>query len=157
MRAVYIDTEFTQLNTTRQLISLALVDAAGHEFYVEITDTWTEDDCSDFVKEIVLPQLAVEQSGMPTSQARSSLKAFLATLGTVEIIGDALAWDWPLFLELLGSDGLPANVFGCREINPESLELTADLEVLLASSPHHALQDARILCAIYQAIDSASK
>lgn len=151
MRAVYIDTEFTQLNMARQLISLALVDAAGHEFYVEITDTWSEDDCSDFVKQIVLPQLEVDKFGLSTSQARNALKAFLATLGTVEIIGDALAWDWPLFLELLGPEGLPTNVVGCREINPESLELTAELKHLLATSPHHALLDARILCAIYAA------
>ncbi len=47
MRAVYIDTEFTQLNMTRQLISLALVDTSDFEFYVEITDTWLENECSD--------------------------------------------------------------------------------------------------------------
>jgi hypothetical protein len=151
MRRLYIDTEFTQLNSARQLISLALVDAHGHEFYVEINDTWTEQDCSDFVKEIVLPQLDLSALGLPVQQARSALKAFLASLGTVEVIGDALAWDWPLFLELLGPDGLPANVLGCREIAPESLGLSVDLQQLLASAPHHALLDARILAEIYQA------
>lgn len=150
MHAIYIDTEFTQLNMARQLISLALVGPAGHEFYVEITDTWTEDDCSDFVKEIVLPQLATEQFGLPTSQARSALLAFLTSLGPVEIIGDALAWDWPLLEELLGPAGLPANVSG-REIKLDSLVLTEYLAYLLASSPHHALLDARILCGVYQA------
>ena len=49
MRAVYIDTEFTQLNMTRQLISLALVDTSDFEFYVEITDTWLENECADFL------------------------------------------------------------------------------------------------------------
>ena len=48
MRAVYIDTELTQLNMTRQLISLALVSNTGLEFYVEITDSWSTDECSDY-------------------------------------------------------------------------------------------------------------
>lgn len=152
MRAVYIDTEFTQLNMTRQLISLALVSNTGLEFYVEITDSWSTDECSDFVKEVVLPQLDLNKFGLPTSQARTALKIFLATLGTVEIIGDALAWDWPLFLELLGPEGLPKNIAGCREINPETLELTTNMEHLLADAPHHALLDARILCAIYEGV-----
>ncbi|MBX9754087.1 MAG: 3'-5' exoribonuclease [Pseudomonadaceae bacterium] len=151
MRAVYIDTEFTQLNMTRQLISLALVDTSGLEFYVEITGTWLESECSEFVKEIVLPQLNLDKFGMSTSQARIELKAFLATLGAIEIIGDALTWDWPLFLELLGPEGLPENIIGCREIDPEALELAAEMEHLLADAPHHALLDARMLCAIHEA------
>lgn len=151
MRTVYIDTEFTQLNMTRQLISLALVDTSGLEFYVEITDTWLENECSEFVKKVVLPQLNLNKFGQSTSQARIELKAFLVTLGPVEIIGDALAWDWPLFLELLGPEGLPGNIIGRREINPEALELTAEMEHLLVDAPHHALLDARLLCAIYEA------
>ncbi len=38
MRAVYIDTEFTQLSADRCLISLALVDSMGNEFYAELID-----------------------------------------------------------------------------------------------------------------------
>ena len=37
------------------------------------------------------------------------------------------------------------------EVNPEALELTAEMEHLLVDAPHHALLDARLLCAIYEA------
>lgn len=56
---IFLDCEFTQLNATAKLISLALVAEDGREFYVELLDTWHTEDCSDFVKEIVLPQLWV--------------------------------------------------------------------------------------------------
>ena len=127
----------------RQLISLALVSATGDEFYVEITDTWSEDDCSDFVKAIVLPQLDFEKFGLPVSQARVALQAFLAAPGPAEIIGDALAWDWPLFLELLGKEGLPLNIAGCREIQGVRKHIERGREI--QAVPHHALLDARIL------------
>ncbi|AYC31774.1 hypothetical protein D3880_04965 [Pseudomonas cavernae] len=142
MRAIYIDTEFTQLSPARQLISLALVDSAGAEFYVELTDTWHEDDCSDFVRDIVLPQLDGQRYGMPSRAACQALHGFLAGLGEVEIVGDALAWDWPLLLELLGPAGLPANVTGCRQVDDPLAALPAD------AVPHHALLDARLLCAL---------
>ena len=138
---IYIDTEFTQLSLARQLISLALVSDSGHEFYVELNDTWVESDCSDFVKEVVLPQLSLDKYGLPLSRARTALSAFLASIGTAEIIGDALQWDWPLFLELLGPEGLPENIIGCREIDADYI----DADLLLAEAPHHALLDARLL------------
>ena len=54
---VFLDCEFTQLNRDTKLISLALVSEAGHEYYVELTDTYVTKDCSDFVIKNVLPQL----------------------------------------------------------------------------------------------------
>ena len=144
---VYIDTEFTQLSLERKLISLALVSDSDQEFYVEISDTWAELDCSDFVKEVVLPQLDLDTHGLSFIQARAALREFLASLGVCEIVGDALKWDWPLFLELLGPPGLPQHIIGCREIDPEGL----DDEQLYLDPPHHALLDARMLrdiCAV---------
>lgn len=46
---LFLDCEFTPLNRDTKLISLALVSEAGHEFYVELTDTYLVGDCSDFV------------------------------------------------------------------------------------------------------------
>ncbi|SFP65099.1 hypothetical protein SAMN05216229_104162 [Geopseudomonas sagittaria] len=142
MRAIYIDTEFTQLSLDRRLISLALVDAAGAEFYVELSDGWSAADCSAFVDEIVLPQLDLARHGRPRTEAGPALHAFLANLGEVEIVGDALAWDWPLLLELLGPLGLPANVLGCRQVDDPLGELPSE------DIPHHALLDARLLCTL---------
>ncbi|HTN29731.1 MAG TPA: hypothetical protein VL178_02710, partial [Pseudomonas sp.] len=94
MQRAYLDTEFTDLNPyTYKLISLALVVPGGPEFYVELTDHWVEDDCSDFVREIVLPQLEPAACGRTTAQARAALREFLLALGPVEIISDAMLWD----------------------------------------------------------------
>ncbi|MCY1361057.1 hypothetical protein D9M69_477100 [compost metagenome] len=77
MRAVYLDTEFTCLRIDRALISLALVDSAGAEFYVELTDGWSPHDCSDFVKSVVLPQLNHARCGVTTQEARKAVRSFL--------------------------------------------------------------------------------
>lgn len=78
MRRVYLDTEFTSLNRyTCKLISLALVVPGGPEFYVELIDDWEEGGCSDFVREIVLPQLDLVAYGRTTEQARIELLDFL--------------------------------------------------------------------------------
>ena len=73
MRRAYLDTEFTILNQySYKLISLALVVPQGPELYVELTDAWTESDCSDFVLEIVLPQLIWTFTGAQRSRPESS-------------------------------------------------------------------------------------
>lgn len=54
---LFLDCEFTQLDQDTKLISLALVSEAGDEFYVELTDTYQVEDCSDFVIQNALPQL----------------------------------------------------------------------------------------------------
>lgn len=88
-----------------------------------------------------MPQLDLDNYGMPLTQARVAVRVFLASLGPCEIIGDALKWDWPLFLELLGPPGLPESIIGCREIDVECL----DENQFSVDPPHHALLDARIL------------
>ena len=144
MIRLYLDTEFTQLNLSRQLISLALVSSSGREFYVEITDTWNFSDCSEFVKTVVLPQLNPAKHGQTFSEARAALRCFLASEGEAEVIGDALKWDWPLLLELLGPEGLPTNIVGCREIDGSGID-AEKLSGEAPEAPHHALLDARIL------------
>lgn len=139
MRTLYLDSEFTRLSLDRRLISLALVEADGVEFYVELDDGWSLADCSPFVVEIVLPQLDARLYGLSREAARLALQRFLLELGELEIVSDALAWDWPLLLELLGRDGLPQNVRGCREQS----DLLRDLDE--QSIPHHALLDARLM------------
>lgn len=75
-----MDCEFTQLNRDSKLISLALVSEAGHEYYVELTDTYVTQDCSEFVIQNVLPQLNLAAHGQTLAEAQSSLLAFLSDL-----------------------------------------------------------------------------
>ncbi len=139
-KRAYLDSEFSSLNRyTCRLISLAIVVSDGAEFYIELTDTWTKKECSDFVQKIVLPQLNLSLYGRTCEQARAELHAFLCALGPVEVFSDAPDWDWPLLLQLVGARGLPADV--------ELRQIPEDLEVICAydEPPHHALLDARHL------------
>jgi hypothetical protein len=65
---------------------------------------------SRFIANSLIQHLDVAAFGLPALQARCALRVFLAALGPVEIIGDALARGWSPLLDLPGSDGLPGNV-----------------------------------------------
>lgn len=109
---LFLDCEFTQLTAQAKLISLALVGQDSCEFYVEVIDAWREEGCSEFVKEIVLPQLWGGECAMPIIEARAALLRHLATYDKeIEIVTDAPAYDWELFCELAYDDGKwPRNV-----------------------------------------------
>lgn len=64
-------------------------------------DAWREEDCSEFVKEVVLPQLSGGEYAMPIIEARSALLQFQATYDEeLEVVRDAPAYDWELLCEL---------------------------------------------------------
>lgn len=140
MRRLFLDTEFTSLSRHRRLISLALVDPSGPECYVELGEGWALEDCSEFVVQIVMPQLDLPARGMSREQARTALLRFLDGYAEAEIISDALAWDWPLLLDLLAPAPLPSGMVS-REIRG----LLTGLEE--SQIPHHALLDARLMAA----------
>ena len=143
---LFLDCEFTRLSATAKLISLALVAEDGREFYVELVDTWREEDCSDFVVEIVLPQLWGGGNAQPTIGARSALLDFLASFDEVlEIVTDAPQYDWELFCELAYDDGKwPRNVRNYPS-DATTLDASSDGDPL----PHHALLDARIIASMF--------
>lgn len=139
---LFLDSEFTQLSAAAKLISLALVAEDGREFYVELQDTWQAGDCSNFVKEIVLPQLWGGEYAMPVIEARKALLQFLATYDEeLEVVTDAPIYDWELFCELAYENGRwPRNVRN-YPTDATTLVSVSDGKEL----PHHALLDARII------------
>ncbi|WP_336353191.1 hypothetical protein [Pseudomonas atacamensis] len=143
---LFLDCEFTRLSATAKLISLALVAENGREFYVELLDTWREEDCSDFVVEIVLPQLWGSDNAQPIIGAKTALLDFLASFDEVlEIVTDAPQFDWELFCELAYNDGKwPGNVRN-YPTDATTLDATSDGVPL----PHHALLDARIIAGMF--------
>lgn len=94
------------------------------------------------MREIVLSQLQPQRHGLPAAEAARAAHTFLTGLGEIEIVGDALAWDWPLLVELLAPLGRPDNVRGRRQVDDPLAVLPS------AAIPHHALYDARLLCAL---------
>ena len=146
---VFLDCEFTKLSAAAKLISLALVAEDGREFYVELLDAWKEEDCSDFVKEIVLPQLWGGSYALPIVEARMSLLRFLTSFKKeVEIVTDAPQYDWELFCDLVYEGGRWPRIVRNLPTVATSLSPTFFFYVLL----HHALLDARIIAGMFASV-----
>ncbi|WP_454564955.1 hypothetical protein [Pseudomonas sp. AIG] len=145
---LFLDSEFTQLSAAAKLISLALVAENGREFYVELLDSWQE-DCSDFVKEIVLPQLCGGSYALPIVDARMSLLRFLTSFKKeVEIVTDAPQYDWELFCDLVYDGGRWPRIVRNFPTDATTLSPTSEGEEL----PHHALLDARIIAGMFASV-----
>ena len=158
---IFLDCEFTQLNRYSKLISLALVSESGEEFYVELTGSYSVEDCSDFVIQNVLPQLDPLRYGQSLVKARSSLRRFLSCFDEeLEVFSDAPHWDWEFFRYLVCADhqpwpvqvvSQPTNLTSLfKQLNAEALE-----QVELSDPPHHALLDARILAELFKILASS--
>ena len=157
---LFLDCEFTQLNQYSKLISLAVVSESGEEFYVELTDSYTVEECSDFVIQNVLPQLDPLRYGQSLVEARASLRRFLGCFDEkLEVCSDAPHWDWGFFCDLACADHQPwpvqvvsqqtnlTSLF--NQVNAEALE-----QVELSDLPHHALLDARMLAELFKILAS---
>lgn len=159
---LFLDCEFTQLNQDTKLISLGLVSESGDEFYVELTDTYQIDDCSDFVIRNVLPQLSLPRYGMSLVDAQAALSAFLGRIEEqMEVCSDAPDWDWDFFCQLAYADHKWPNHVANRPTNLihlfRHLEAGDIGDTALPELPHHALLDARLLAELYQRLTAASK
>lgn len=152
---LFLDCEFTQLNQSTKLISLALVAETGESFYVELTDTYLVADCSDFVIQHVLPQLDLQRHGLSLIDAQASLREFLNRFNEpLEVCSDAPEWDWDFFCQLAYVEHeWPAHV---ANLPTNLIQLFRHLEandigdVPIPDLPHHALLDARLLAELYQ-------
>jgi DNA polymerase III epsilon subunit-like protein len=159
---LFLDCEFTQLNKDAKLISLALVVESGEEFYVELLDTYSVIDCSEFVIEHVLPQLNPSRYGQTLAEAQASLSDFTARFNEMlEVCTDAPQWDWDFFCDLAYVDHLwPTHVMNrptnltmlFSQLNTDAFEGTE-----LPDLPHHALLDARILSNLHKHLSSKSQ
>lgn len=82
MKQIFFDTEFTGLTDNAGLISIGLIDEAGYAlFYAELSDTYVEDDCSDFCREHVLRHLGKVEDRIPMAALRERLEPWLAAQG----------------------------------------------------------------------------
>ena len=157
---IFLDCEFTQLNPDSKLISLAPVSESGQEFYVELTDTYSAEDCSEFVIQNVLPQLDPLRCGQSLVEAQGSLRRFLSGFSEeLEVCSDAPQWDWSFFCDLACADyqpwpvqvvSQPTNLTSLvNQVNAEALE-----QLELCELPHHALLDARMLAELFKILAS---
>jgi len=126
---------------------LALVAESGREFYVELVDAWQVEDSSQFVVDVVLPQLWGGVNAMLTKDARAALLEFLGSFEEeLEVVTDAPRYDWRFFQELAYDNGRwPTNVRN-DPTDATTLTATSDGKEL----PHHALLDARIIAGMFK-------
>lgn len=153
---VYFDCEFTDLVGIRhdpKLISIGLVAANGRDFYAELSDTWTEEICSDFVLDTVLPELTGGEALMTETECADHLRDWIESFDVpVELCSDSPPFDWPYIEDLFGRYGWPSNLSRkCIWIDvddPHYYEATERFwqdNLHLGAVRHHALWDAHAL------------
>lgn len=158
---LFLDTEFTNLIGVRELLSLALVSEDGtREFYAERIDV-PPADCSEFVREVVLPLFGrVPGAAGTLYDLQWGLRRFLNRLPAPVQIACDHAPDFDLLRTTLGS-AWPDHVWPRRlkleawQTGPAWAE--AEAAYFEGGHPmHHALEDARALRAGYRAWRQAS-
>lgn len=139
---VFFDTEFTDFAEDAKLISIGLVAETGETFYAELSDTYTVDECSDFVIEHVLPRLDGGDARITLKELSSILRGWLNCSGQpVTLVTDSPPWDW-YWIQFLFRDAWPHNLEG----QPMDIGLLADAtDQDPEENQHHALEDAKAM------------
>ena len=141
---VFIDTEFTDF-AMPELISLCMVGELGEECYIEVP--FARARCSDFVREVVIPQLGNDPHAFcETTDLRARILKWLQIIkqaDSIQICYDS-EYDWRLFVQAL-EGRVPNWIEPCwirsREIN--KLLLYAYFKNHPDEREHHALTDAK--------------
>jgi hypothetical protein len=145
---LFLDTEFTNLvKGQSDLISIALVAENGNSFYAEFSDTYQLKDCSNFVKEFVLPWLKGGKYKMSEKECAERIVKWIEEQGPDCILAcDNVSWDKPHFLNLLNSIGIwPSNLsewhFKFMILDHDATQISFEYDF----DPHNALDDAMIM------------
>jgi hypothetical protein len=98
---IFFDTEFTELGVDPRLISIGMIAENEQTFYAELTDTYTQADCSHFAVEAVLPHLEGGKARMTMLELTLQLSHWLKAFKQPVILAcDSLAWDWMWIQEI---------------------------------------------------------
>jgi hypothetical protein len=129
---LYLDCEFT--NFQGHLISMALVDENGHEFYEVVN--YSIVDCHPWVVQNVLPIL--HKDPIPYEDFQRKLSAYLRKYNELEIIADWPEDFWHLNMALLTGPGQMMTIPNL------TMKLVRRLNYISAI-PHNALEDAKAI------------
>lgn len=165
---IFIDTEFTSLPDFSQnmsslmqgigLISIGLVSSTGQRLYLELAEGWRESQCSDFCREMVLPNLEGEGARLSTPEAAKRLKAYLSQFPEYCFIGDS-EMDWLLLDRLLLQDwpsGRPAYRMAPVDHSAYIDAFDASFDIIL-NPQHHALNDAIAIRNGWEAVHGSTR
>jgi len=91
---IFIDTEFTTLTHEARLISFGAVSEDGREFYCELTPV-VQEECSAFVREIVLPLLEGGVAACLRARFAERLAVWLGQFADPILLSDS---DWDIYV-----------------------------------------------------------
>jgi hypothetical protein len=113
---IFTDTEFTGLHKNTTLISIGLVTQDNQKFYAEFND-YDRSQCDVWINENVISKLKWNDSEVffeadtetkityvknDKEHISLLLHKWLSQYKNIEFWGDAIAYDWVLFMDLLG-------------------------------------------------------
>lgn len=155
---VFFDTEFTELGIDPRLISIGLISEDGQrEFYAELSDTYTIEDCGDFARMAVIPKLTGAEVRISLAELGDRLDAWFTAFGEpITLATDSLAWDWPWIQEIFYDRVWPENVAPTPEIVGQTPEFARAVEAAVTQHRlrrHHALDDAKANRLAWIAVD----
>lgn len=111
---IFLDCEFTDLvgiKADPKLISVGLAGPDDMTFYAELVDSWIPADCSDFVREAVLPQLTGGAARMTETECAQHLKDWIEAINKpVELLSDSPSFDCPFIQDLFDRYAWPSNL-----------------------------------------------
>lgn len=143
---LYLDTEFTDLVPHNKLISIALVAEDGEYFYAELTDTYSVDDCSDFVIGYVRPFLRGGDFEMTFQKCALEIGHWIEERAVECMLAmDNPSWDIPHLNRLLG-DLWPKNLHK-NQYHPVYVPSEMEEAIVLEHNYdiHNALDDALVM------------
>jgi 3'-5' exoribonuclease-like protein len=147
----FLDTEFCERGHQYplSLISVGVVSEDGREYYAVAADGWHPDDCNDWVRAHVLPQLGGVRSSR--SAIAQDLVAFCGE--KPEFWGYYADYDWVVLCQLFGAmvdlpKGWP---MFCRDVKQLQVEIAPGCKLpRQPSGEHNALADARHVRTMYE-------
>jgi hypothetical protein len=100
---IFFDLEFTSFARDAKLISLGAVSECGSRTHYAELQAWQTEECSDFVKTVVIPLLEhPAEQRQPADICREDFCAWVRSFGEpIELVADS-DWDWRLLQFLLG-------------------------------------------------------
>lgn len=137
---VFLDTEFTDFRNPK-LISIGLAATTGEEFYAEVP--YDRKECSDFVREIVIPQLG-QVPQRPYEELHLDLRSWFSVVkqtSRITICYDS-DYDRRLFFKIF--DDYPPSYIDFRNIGERHINelLRYGFHKENKLPEHHALNDA---------------
>lgn len=172
---VFLDSEFTSLSQNAKLISIGMTDLSNNTFYSEVIGDYSYDDCSDWVKQNIIPTLKyndnTEHQVTNTFSGASNLTKLkenifkwfenISSNKKVLIISDCLAYDWILFAETMKDDRgefpmdkifyVPVDIMGVLMAKGIDIDVERESLVNMSSeNKHDALHDAIVIKEIFK-------